>query len=239
MCSFLWTYYSYPTSNYEGINVEEMRYRCGHSLAGQDEDKGIDVDYVAGIPDSGMAYAIGYANNSDIPFARPLIKYTPTWLRSFMPQEQSIRNLIAHMKLVPIHSLIENKKLLLIEDSIVRGTQMSGIVDFLYNCKVKELHIRTACPPILYECKYMNFSQSISENDIISRQAIYKLEGSSGVKYIAEYADYGTKRYTNMVENIRKSLNLTTLKYHSLDGLLDSISIDKCKLCTYCWNGKE
>jgi len=241
MCSFLWTYYGYPTSDYEGVNVEKMRYKCGSSLAAQDAAGGlnVDADYIAGVPDSGTAHAIGYANRSGIPFARPLIKYTPTWPRSFMPQEQSIRNQIARMKLVPINSLIENKKLLFIEDSIVRGTQMHGIADFLYACGSKELHMRTACPPILYGCKYLNFSRSTSENDPISRQAINRLEGSAGNKHITEYADCGTKRYKDMVEDIRKTLNLTTLEYHSLDGLLNSIGLDKCKLCTYCWNGNE
>ncbi|MCL2288164.1 MAG: amidophosphoribosyltransferase [Candidatus Bathyarchaeota archaeon] len=239
ICSFLWTYYGYPTSNYEGINVEEMRYRCGRSLADQDQGIGMDVDYVAGVPDSGTAHAIGYANRSGIPFARPLIKYTPTWPRSFMPREQSIRNLIARMKLVPINSLIENKKLLFIDDSIVRGTQMQGVANFLYACGAKELHMRAACPPILYSCKYLNFSRSTSESDLVSQQVINTLEGDNSKNHVADYTDFGSKQYKNMVNVIRKNLNLTTLEYHSLDGLLDSIGIDKCKLCTYCWNGVE
>jgi len=240
ICSFLWTYYGYPTSVYEGMNVEEMRYRCGRSLAEQDETIGfVDADYVAGVPDSGTAHAIGYSNRSGIPVARPLIKYTPTWPRSFMPQEQSIRNQVARMKLVPIISLIENKKLLFIEDSIVRRTQMRGLADFLYTCGAKELHVRAACPPILYGCKYLNFSPSLSDSELISRQTINKLEGSEGDKYIAEYTDCNTKRYKDMVEDIRKTLNLTTLAYHSLNGLLDSVSIDKRMLCSYCWNGNE
>ena len=241
MCSFLWTYYGYPTSDYEGVNVEEMRYSCGRSLADQDKAGGtaVDVDCVAGVPDSGTAHAVGYANRSGIPFARPLIKYTPTWPRSFMPQEQSVRDLIARMKLIPVNSLIENKKLLLIEDSIVRGTQMRGLMDFLFARGAKELHVRPACPPILYGCKYLNFTSSKSENEPISRQIINKLEGCEGNKYIAEYADYNSKRYKNMIEGIRKSLNLTTLGYHSLGGLLNAIGIDKCKLCTFCWNGEE
>ena len=241
MCSFLWTYYGYPTSDYEGVNVEEMRYRCGRKLADQDKKTGIgiDVDYAAGVPDSGTAHAIGYANRSGIPFARPLIKYTPTWPRSFTPQEQRIRDMIAYMKLVPINSLIRSKKLLLIDDSIVRGTQMRGVADFLYTCGVKELHMRSACPPILYGCKYLNFSRSTSENELVSRQIINSIEGEGSEKHIDEYTDFESKRYKNMVKSICKHLNLTTLEYHSLDGLLDSIGIDKCKLCTYCWNGKE
>lgn len=241
MCSFLWTYYGYPTSDYEGLNVEEMRYRCGRNLAVQDMSNSPDTeaDYVAGVPDSGTAHAIGYANQSGIPFARPLIKYTPTWPRSFTPQEQSVRNQIARMKLVPIHSLIENKKLLFVEDSIVRGTQLLGVVNFLYGCGAKELHLRSACPPILYDCKYLNFTRSKSESELISRQVINKLEGDGGQKIIRDYASYGSEQYRSMVEVIRRNLNLTTLKYHSLDGLLDSIGIDKCKLCTYCWDGNE
>ena len=237
ICSFLWTYYGYPTSDYEGVNVEQMRYRCGHSLADQDKATGtvVDVDYVAGVPDSGTAHAIGYANRAGLPFSRPLIKYTPTWPRSFIPREQSIRNLIARMKLVPINSLIENKKLLFVEDSVVRGTQLRGTVDFLYAYGVKELHIRLACPPLLYDCKYLNFTRSTSVNELIARQVIHSLEGAEGEKHIDEYADCETKRYKNMVDVIRKNLNLTTLVYHSLNGLLDSIGIDHCKLCTYCW----
>ena len=241
ICTFLWTYYGYPTSDYEGLNVEDMRYKCGQSLADYDKSNGrnVDVDYVAGVPDSGTAHAIGYANHSGVPFARPLIKYTPTWPRSFLPQDQEMRKLIARMKLVPINSLIENKRLILIEDSIVRGTQMRGIIDFLYSCKAKELHIRTACPPILYKCKYLQFTRSTSDMEIITRQAIYDIEGARGDNYIEEYADCTSNRYRNMVESIRIALNLTTLKYHSLEGLLNSIGIDKCKLCTYCWDGKE
>jgi len=241
ICSFLWTYYGYPTSDYESVNVEEMRYRNGSSLADQDKNAalGIDIDYIAGVPDSGTAHAIGYANRSGIPFARPLIKYTPTWPRSFTPQTQSIRNLIARMKLVPINSLIENKKLLFVDDSIVRGTQIRGTVDFLHACGVKELHVRPACPPILYGCKYLNFSRSTSESDLISRQAMDTLEGVKSENHIEDYADFKSTRYKKMVDDIRKNLNLTTLEYHSLDGLLGSIGVDKCNLCTYCWNGKE
>jgi len=241
LCAFLWTYFGYPTSDYEGINVEEMRYRCGCSLASQEVAVGTTpvVDYVAGIPDSGTAHAIGYANSSKLSFARPLIKYTPTWPRSFIPQDQNIRDQIAHMKLVPINSLIEDKRLLFVDDSIVRGTQMRGTVDFLHACGAKELHMRSACPPILYGCKYLNFSRSVSESELISRQAIHKLEGSEGEKHLSEYATFQSERYNRMVEVISKDLNLTTLVYHSLNGLIDSIGINKCKLCTYCWNGIE
>jgi amidophosphoribosyltransferase len=241
MCTFLWTYYGYPTSDYEGVNVEEMRNNCGSSLAEQDLAAGVDsvIDYVAGVPDSGTAHAIGYANRSGIPFARPLVKYTPTWPRSFMPREQSIRSLVARMKLVPVSSLIENKRLLFVEDSIVRGTQMRGTADFLYSYGARQLHIRAACPPLLYRCKYLNFTRAISDNELISRQIIHTLEGADGEKHIAEYADSASRRYKNMVDIIRGQLNLTTLVYHSLDGLLGSVGIEKCKLCTYCWNGKE
>ena len=241
MCSFMWTYYGYPTSDYEGVNVEEMRYRCGSSLADEDSALGINpsINHIAGVPDSGTAHAIGYANQSGIPFSRPLIKYTPTWPRSFMPYTQRNRNIIARMKLVPINSLIKDKNLLFIDDSIVRGTQIRGTVDFLYACGAKELHMRSACPPILYNCKYLNFSRSTSENELISRQTINTLEGADGAKYIADYTDFGSKRYKNMVDNLCDSLSLTTLGYHSLDGLLGSIGIDRCKLCTYCWNGEE
>ena len=239
VCSFLWTYYGYPTSDYEGVNVEEMRYRCGRSLAKQELSEGVIFkgDYIAGVPDSGTAYAIGYANESGIPFGRPLIKYTPTWPRSFLPIDRSIRNQIARMKLVPINSLIQNKELLFIEDSIVRGTQMHGIVDYLYACGAKELHVRPACPPILFDCKYLNFALSTSENDLISRQAINQLEGDEGDKFLDDYSGYGSRRYRKMVDIIRMKLNLTTLDFHSLDGLLDSIGINACNLCTYCWNG--
>ena len=241
ICSFLWTYYGYPTSDYEGVNVEDMRYRCGQSIAAQNSGANAvaGLDYVAGIPDSGTAHAIGYAHRAGVPFARPLIKYTPTWPRSFTPQEQTMRDLIARMKLVPINSLIEGKSLLFIDDSIVRGTQMRGTVDFLYACGAKELHVRPACPPLLYGCKYLNFSRNASEYDLISRRAINTLEGSDGEKHFDEYSEFGSKKYESMVDVIRQELGLTTLGYHSLDGLLDSIGIDRHKLCTYCWNGRE
>ena len=240
MCAFLWTYYGYPTSDYEGKNVEEVRYRCGQHLAERDkaDSFGIQADYVAGIPDSGTAHAVGYANRSKIPFARPLIKYTPTWTRSFTPREHGIRNLIARMKLVPVNSLIENKRLLFVEDSIVRGTQMRALMDFLAGCGAKELHVRLGCPPVLFACKYLNFTRSNSESELVSRQAI-DAQSPAGKKDIAPYADCESIQYKNMVEAIRKDLNIKTLEYLSLEGLLDSIGIDKCKLCTYCWNGRE
>jgi amidophosphoribosyltransferase len=243
MCTFLWIYYGFPTSDYEGVNVEEMRNKCGQSLASQDIANGrdVEVDFIAGIPDSGTPHAIGYANRSKIPFARPIIKYTPTWPRSFTPEEQNVRNLIARMKLVPVSALIKNKKLLFVDDSIVRGTQMRGLMDYLFSYGAKELHVRIGCPPILYNCKYLNFTRSSIENETISRQAILKLEGTDSINdsHIVQYIDPESKKYQNMVEYIRKNLNFTTLEYHSLDSMLDCVGIDKCKLCTYCWNGKE
>ena len=243
MCTFLWMYYGFTTSAYEGVNVEEMRYRCGQSLAEQDKAEGVapQADYVAGIPDSGTAHAIGYANQSKIPFGRPLVKYTPTWPRSFTPREQSTRNLIAHMKLVPINALIENKKLVLIDDSIVRGTQMRGLMDELFGFGAKELHVRIGCPPVLFGCKYLNFTRNSQENDTISRQSIIKLEGTEKItdQCVAQYAQYDSERYRSMVEEIRRNLNFTSLSYLSLESMLDSVGIEKCKLCTYCWDGKE
>ena len=243
MCTFLWMYYGFPTSDYEGINVEEMRYKCGHSLSDQDVKSGanVDVDYVAGLPDSGTPHAIGYANQSKIPFARPLIKYTPTWPRSFTPKEQSIRDLIAKMKLVPISALIKNKRLLFVDDSIVRGTQLRGLMNYLSAYGAKELHGRIACPPILYDCKYLNFTRSAKENETISRQTITHLEGTASVSAdrLSLYSDSETKEYRNMVNGIRDNLNFNSLEYHCLESMLSSVGIDKCKLCTYCWNGKE
>jgi len=243
MCTFLWMYYGFPTSDYEGINVEQMRYNCGRSLAEQDIacGTGVDVDYIAGLPDSGTPHAIGYANQSRIPFARPLIKYTPTWPRSFTPREQSMRNLIARMKLVPISALIQDKKLLFIDDSIVRGTQMRGLMDYLFSYGAKELHVRIACPPILYDCKYLNFTRSSKKNETISRRVIAEIEGTESPtdSQVADYTDQDSKKYRCMVEGIRENLNFTSLEYLSLDRMLGSVGIDKCKLCTYCWNGKE
>ena len=243
MCTFLWLYYGFPTSDYEGTNVEKMRYNCGKNMAKQDTFDGgkVDVDYVAGIPDSGTPHAIGYANQSGIPFARPLIKYTPTWPRSFTPKDQNIRNLIARMKLIPINTLIQNKKLLLIDDSIVRGTQLRGIMKELLSYQPKELHGRVACPPVLYDCKYLNFTRSSKENETISRQMIMKLEKTNSIfeEHVAQYSIFGSREYNALVEEIRKDLGFSTLGYLPLDGILESVGIEKCKLCTYCWNGKE
>ena len=239
ICSFLWVYYGYPTSTYEGVNVEEMRYKCGDMLAMRDAGQ-ISPDIVAGVPDSGIAHAIGYANRSGVPFARPFIKYTPTWPRSFMPTQQSQRNLIARMKLIPVHKLIKDKSLLMIDDSIVRGTQLRETTEFLYNNGAKEVHIRPACPPLLYGCKYLNFSRSKSEMDLITRRVIARREGQNvDDKILADYADPDSTNYKEMLEEIRKELKFTTLKYHRLDDLIASIDIEPCKLCTYCWNGKE
>ena len=238
ICSFLWVYYGYPTSSYEGVNVEEMRYKCGSMLAKRDGNS-VRPDIVAGVPDSGIAHAIGYANESGIPYARPFIKYTPTWPRSFMPTNQSQRNLIARMKLIPVHALIENKKLLLIDDSIVRGTQLRETTEFLYQSGAKEVHVRPACPPIMYGCKYLNFSRSKSEMELIARQMIKKREGDDVSKEVLEeYSNPCTCRYAQMIEDIRKQQNFTTLRYHRLDDLLTSIGIEPCKVCTYCFDGK-
>ena len=237
ICSFLWVYYGYPTSSYEGVNVEKMRYECGKRLARRDEAQ---PDIVAGVPDSGIAHAIGYANESGVPFARPFIKYTPTWPRSFMPQNQSQRNLIARMKLIPVDALIRGNKLLLIDDSIVRGTQLGETTEFLYQSGAKEVHIRPACPPLLFGCPYLNFSRSTSELDLITRRIIRDREGDNVSQEILDsYADPDSQNYAEMIEEIRKRLNFTTLRYHRLDDLVESVGISPCKLCTYCWNGKH
>ena len=237
MCSFLWVYYGYPTSTYEGINVETMRYECGKMLAKRDD---VRTDIVAGVPDSGIAHAVGYANESGIPFARPFIKYTPTWPRSFMPQSQNQRNLIARMKLIPVDALIRDKSLLLIDDSIVRGTQLGETTEFLYQSGAKEVHIRPACPPLMFGCPYLNFSRSNSELDLITRRIIREREGDNVPDDIlADYANPDSQNYKEMVEEIRKMLNFTTLRYHRLDDLVASIGISPCKLCTYCWSGKK
>ena len=236
ICTFLWVYYGYPSSSYEGVSVEEMRYHCGAKMAQRDDVK---VDTVAGVPDSGLAHAIGYANASGIPFSRPLIKYTPTWPRSFMPTMQSQRDMIAKMKLIPIHELIRDRSLLLIDDSIVRGTQLRETTDFLFKSGAKEVHVRPACPPLLYSCKYLNFSRSTTSMDLITRRVIREMEGTSHPKNLERYADPETCEYQKMVETIGHQRNFTTLRYHRLDDLMDSVGIDKCKLCTYCWNGKE
>lgn len=238
ICTFLWVYYGYPSSSYEGISVEQMRYNCGKELAKRDN---VEVDIVAGVPDSGTAHAIGYANQSGIPFSRPFIKYTPTWPRSFTPTIQTKRNLIAKMKLIPVHDLIQDKKMLLIDDSIVRGTQLGETTEFLYQSGAKEVHIRPACPPLLYGCKYLNFSRATSEMDLITRRIIARLEGdkANDKEVLEEYANPASDRYANMVEEIRKELNFTSLYFHRLDDMINSVGIEPCKLCTYCWNGKE
>ena len=237
ICSFLWVYYGYPSSSYEGTSVEQMRYNCGKAMAKRDNVK---PDIVAGVPDSGIAHAIGYANESGIPFSRPFIKYTPTWPRSFMPTIQSKRNLIAKMKLLAVDELIRDKSLLLIDDSIVRGTQLRETTEFLYESGAKEVHIRPACPPLLYGCKYLNFSRSSSEMDLITRRVIDRLEnGNVTDEVLQEYADPESEKYETMVEEIRKELNFTSLRFNRLDDMLESVGIDKCKLCTYCWDGKE
>ena len=237
ICTFLWVYFGYPSSCYEGMNVEEMRCRCGDMLARRDD---VQADTVAGVPDSGTAHAVGYANRSGIPFSRPFVKYTPTWPRSFMPSNQKKRNLIAHMKLIPVDSLIRGKKLIMIDDSIVRGTQLGETAEFLYNSGAEEVHIRTACPPILFGCKYLNFSRSTSEYDLIARRVIVRLEGGEPSREkLARYADPDTPEYAAMVEEIRRELKFTTLKYQRLDDMMASTGVSPCKLCTYCWNGKE
>ncbi len=237
ICSFLWVYFGYPNSSYEGVNVEEMRYRCGAMLAKRDQDA-IHPDMVAGVPDSGIAHAIGYANESGVPFARPFIKYTPTWPRSFMPTSQNQRNLIARMKLIPVKSLIENKRLLLIDDSIVRGTQLRETTEFLYQSGAREVHVRPACPPLLYGCKYLNFSRSTSDLDLITRRIIQEKEGDNAVNTLEEYANPESDRYQSMCSEICKIQNFTSLRYHRLDDMVQSIGLPKCKLCTYCFDGK-
>ena len=238
ICTFLWVYYGYPSSSYEGVSVEEMRYRCGACLAKRDNVK---PDIVAGVPDSGIAHAVGYSNESGIPFSRPFIKYTPTWPRSFMPTIQSQRNLIAKMKLIAVHELIKDKKLLLIDDSIVRGTQLRETTEFLYESGAKEVHIRPACPPLVYGCKYLNFSRSSSEMDLITRRVIAKLEGTDEVpnEVLQQYTDPNSEKYDQMIEEIRKELKFTSLQYNRLDDMLESVGIPVENLCTYCWDGKE
>lgn len=238
ICSFLWTYYGYPTATYEGVNVETMRYRCGEMLRKRDD---VEVDAVAGVPDSGIAHAIGYSNASGFPYTRPFIKYTPTWPRSFMPQNPSQRKLIAKMKLIPVQELIKDKRLLLIDDSIVRGTQLRETVEFLYDSGVKEVHVRPACPPIMFGCKYLNFSRSTSEMDLIARRVIVDLEGTNDVstEVIDEYTNPDSQRHYEMVQEICKRMNFKSLKYHRLDDLIEAIGIGEERLCTYCFNGKE
>lgn len=235
ICAFLWVYYGYPSSTYEGMNVEVMRYRNGASLAKNDN---VEIDLVAGVPDSGVGHAIGYSNQSKVPYGRPFIKYTPTWSRSFMPQNQDIRNLIARMKLMPIPELISGKRLLFCDDSIVRGTQLRETVDLLCKCNASEVHIRPACPPIVFSCKYLNFSVSRSVNDLAARQAIIELEGKEP-EALDQYCDPSTEKYNSMVDCICKRLNFSTLKYQNIHDMVDAIGIGRDKICTYCWNGKE
>ena len=241
ICAFLWSYFGYPTSSYEGTNVEVMRYRNGEIMAREDMEKGITetLDYVSGVPDSGTPHAIGYANESDVPFARPYIKYTPTWARSFTPQNQAERSRIAKMKQIPIHELIEDKNLLFVDDSIVRGTQLKETVEFLYANGAKAVHMRSACPPIMYGCKYLNFSRSTSEMDLITRRTILELEGHEGFRHLEEYSRSDTERGQNLRRAICEKFNFSSLEFQSLEGVIESIGIDPCKLCTYCWNGKE
>ena len=236
ICTFLWIYYGYPSSSYEGISVEQMRYNCGAKLAQRDN---IRPDTVAGIPDSGIAHAVGYANESGIPFSRPFIKYTPTWPRSFMPTMQTQRNLIAKMKLIPVHDLIQGRRLMLIDDSIVRGTQMRETTQFLYKSGAKEVHIRPACPPLIFGCKYLNFSRSSSEMELITRQVIQEMEGNYRFARLEAYVDPETEEYQTMVHKIGEKLDFTSLRYHRLDDMIDSVGIDREKLCTYCWDGRE
>ena len=240
ICAFLWSYYGYPTACYEGKNVEVMRYRNGRIMAKADRENGVaqDIDYVAGVPDSGTPHAIGYANESCVPFARPFIKYTPTWPRSFMPANQSERNMVAKMKQIPVDELIRDKKLLFVDDSVVRGTQLRETVEFLYEHGAKDVHIRSACPPILYGCKFLNFSRSNSENELIARATILELEGEEGLQHLDEYMDGSTERGKKMRDAICKKLHFASLEYQSLDGILEAIGLPKECVCTYCWNGK-
>ncbi len=240
ICAFLWSYYGFPNSMYEGVSVEVMRYINGRIMAQNDEKNGNlpDVDYICGVPDSGTPHAIGYSSESKLPFGRAFIKYTPTWARSFTPSNQSIRNMIAKMKQIPVHDLIIDKKLLFVDDSIVRGTQLKETVDFLYENGAKEVHMRSACPPIMYSCKYLNFSRTKSEMDLIARKVIYDLEGEEGEKYIDEYSSSNTERGKKLREVISKRLNLASLEFQSLEGIVEAIGLPQECLCTYCWNGK-
>ncbi|MDD6679326.1 MAG: amidophosphoribosyltransferase [Firmicutes bacterium] len=241
ICAFLWSYYGYPTSCYEGVNVEAMRYRNGAIMARADKENGVaqEIDYVSGVPDSGTPHAIGYANASGIPFSRPFIKYTPTWPRSFMPATQGERNMVAKMKQIPVHQLIRDKKLLFVDDSIVRGTQLRETVDFLYEHGAREVHMRSACPPIMYGCKYLNFSRSTGEHELLARNIILELEGEEGFRHLEEYMDGSTERGRKMRQAICEKLHFASLEYQSLEGILESIGLPECQVCTYCWNGKE
>jgi len=241
ICAFLWTYYGYPNSNYEGVNVEVMRYRNGQIMARNEKAAGTmpEVDYVAGVPDSGVPHAIGYANESGSHFARPFVKYTPTWPRSFMPSNQDVRDQVAKMKQIPVPELIEGKKLLFVDDSIVRGTQLQGTVDFLYESGAAEVHMRSACPPIMYACKYLAFSRGNNDRDLLARRIIQELEGEEGLLHLEEYSDASTKRGQCLLHAICEKLGFDSLGYQSMEGLLEAIGIDRDKICTYCWNGKE
>ncbi|MBQ8495631.1 MAG: amidophosphoribosyltransferase [Clostridia bacterium] len=241
VCAFMWSYYGYPNSNYEGVNVEVMRCRNGEIMAREEQKAGTmpDVDYIAGVPDSGVPHAIGYANASREPFARPFVKYTPTWARSFTPSNQEVRNLVAEMKQIPVPELIEDKKLLLVDDSIVRGTQLRETVDFLYRSGAKEVHMRSACPPVMYGCKFLNFSRSNSEMELLARKKIQELEGDEGQKHIEEYADGKTQRGQCLLKSICEEMGFDSLGYQSLDGILEAIGLDRDKVCTYCWTGEE
>jgi len=241
ICAFLWSYYGYPNSNYEGMNVEVMRCRNGEIMAREEEKNGTmpDVDYVAGVPDSGLPHAIGYANQTHKTFARPFVKYTPTWARSFTPSNQEMRNLVAEMKQIPVPELIEGKKLLLVDDSIVRGTQLRETVEFLYSSGAKEVHMRSACPPIMYSCKFLNFSRSNSDMELLTRRTIQRLEGNVGQQHVDEYADATTERGKCLLKSICEEMGFDSLGYQTLDGLLEAIGLDRDKVCTYCWTGKE
>ena len=241
ICAFLWSYYGYPTSSYEGVNVEAMRYRNGMVLARSDKKNhpNTHLDYVSGVPDSGTPHAIGYSNESFAPFSRPFIKYTPTWPRSFMSAKQADRKKVAKMKMIPVHDFIENKDLLLVDDSIVRGTQIKETVDFLYDNGAKAVHMRSACPPIMYSCKFLNFSRSNNEMDLIARRVIMELEGEEGFNHIDEYSDANTERGKKLRATISDKFGFASLDFQSLEGIIQAIGIDPCKLCTYCWNGKE
>ncbi len=241
ICAFLWTYYGYPNSNYEGVNVEVMRCRNGAIMAREERRRGAlpAVDFVAGVPDSGVPHAIGYANESHMPFARPFVKYTPTWPRSFMPANQDVRNQVAKMKQIPVPELIEGKRLLFVDDSIVRGTQLRETVEFLYESGAKEVHMRSACPPIMYSCKYLNFSRGNSDMDLLARRVVQELEGDEGQEHLEEYADASTGRGQCLLKRICEKLGFDSLGYQSLEGLLESIGIDREKICTYCWTGRE
>ena len=241
ICAFLWSYYGYPTATYEGINVEAMRYRNGAIMAQRDDEAGLceGIDYVSGVPDSGTPHAIGYANACHIPFSRPFIKYTPTWPRSFTPAKQVDRNKVAKMKQVPVHDLIQDKNLLFVDDSIVRGTQLRETVEFLYENGAKSVHMRSACPPIMYSCKYLNFSRATSPMELIARRVIHELEGDEGVKYIAEYSDGTTERGKKLRQVICDKFNFASLEFQSVEGIIKAIGLPEDELCTYCWTGKE